>query len=290
MDKHIDSFLEMMSVERNASRNTLESYGRDLNDFFESIKNNAENCTEAEIEKYLQTLAKKGFSARSRARKLSSLRQFFLYLYNEKIRQTNPCNSIDSPKLNKNLPKFLSEQEIIKLLEAASKDLRLSAMLEILYASGLRVSELVNLKKNSIRFDSDEVYLQVKGKGNKERLVPLGSKAVSAINRYIENNKPEIWLFPAAKNGKFNKPITRQGFAGLLKQTAINAGLDYKKISPHVLRHSFASHLLDNGADLRLVQELLGHAKIATTQIYTHIQTKKLQQVVTSKHPLAKHS
>ena len=289
MDRNIDAFLEMMSVERGASRNTLESYGRDLNDFFAHIKNNSENCTETDIEKYLQTLSRKGFSGRSCARKLSALRQFFLYLFNEKIRKTNPTANLDSPKLAKPLPKFLSEAEITKLLEAAKDDLRLAAMLEVLYASGLRVSELVSLKKNSVRVGED-IYLQVKGKGNKERIVPLGGKAVSALARYMAEAKPESWLFPAAKNGKSNTHITRQGFAGLLKQAAINAGLDYTKISPHVLRHSFASHLLDNGADLRLVQELLGHEKIVTTQIYTHIQTKKLQQVVAKNHPLSKHS
>ena len=280
----LDSFLEVMSVERGASKNTLESYKRDLEDFSENIKN-IESCTEADIEKYLRGLSKKSFAPRSVARKLSSLKQFFMYLYTEKIRPDNPTANVEAPKLGKSLPKFLTVEEVGKLLDEAAKDKRINAMLEILYASGLRVSELIALKKNSVRSENGDFYLFVKGKGNKERIVPLGSKAIAALNDYLAEAKPEIWLFPSGKDH-----ITRQRFGQLLKELAINAGIDRKKVSPHVLRHSFASHLLENGADLRLVQELLGHEQIATTQIYTHIQSKKLQELVNSKHPLAKYS
>lgn len=284
--QHLDSFLEMMSVERGSSKNTIESYTRDLNDFFENTPD-AESCTRADIEKYLRALSKKGFAPRTLARRLSSLSQFFTFLYTEKIRSDDPSNNIEAPKLGRPLPKFLTLEEVEKLLAESTSDPRMNAMLEILYASGLRVSELIGLKKNSVRQENGDYYLFVLGKGNKERIVPLGGKAVAALKNYLEAEKPEQWLFPAGKNGE-NSHITRQRFGQLLKELAINAGIDHNKISPHVLRHSFASHLLENGADLRLVQELLGHQRIATTQIYTHIQGNKLQKLVATHHPLAK--
>ncbi len=287
-NRHIDSFLEVMSVERGASKNTIESYSRDLQHLDENIKE-VETCPKQEIENYLQKLSKQGFAARSIARKLSALKQFFLYLYVEKIRTDNPTTNIEAPKLGHPLPKFLTMEEVTKLLDEAAKDIRLHAMLEILYASGLRVSELVTLKKNSVRQEGGDHFLFIKGKGSKERIVPLGSKAVSALATYLENEKPQNWLFPSGR-GEQNSHLTRQRFGQMLKELAVSCGIDRKKISPHVLRHSFASHLLENGADLRLVQELLGHEQIATTQIYTHVQSKKLQQLVANKHPLAKYS
>ena len=286
MNRHLDSFLEMMSVERGSSRNTLESYMRDLEDFSLNILN-IESCSKSEIEKYLQSLSRKGFAGRSIARKLSALKQLFTYLYIEKIRPDNPTANIEAPKLGRPLPKFLSIEEVTKLLDEAAKTPRINAMLEILYASGLRVSELIALKKNSIRQENGADYLFVKGKGSKERIVPLGSKAFEALTIYLKAEMPESWLFPSSHDAK-NSHISRQRFGQMLKELALNAGLDPKKISPHVLRHSFASHLLENGADLRLVQELLGHEQIATTQIYTHIQSKKLREIVNTKHPLAK--
>ena len=289
MHKLLDSFLEMMSVERGSSRNTLESYTRDLEGFFESIKS-PETCTEADITKYLRGLSKEGLAASSIARKISALKQFFMYLYTEKLRADNPSLGIEAPKIGKSLPKFLTIDEVTTLLNEAAKDARMNAMLEILYASGLRVSELVSLKTNSVRQENGEYYLFIKGKGSKERIVPLGSKAVEALSTYLKQEKPpkekpQGWLW--ASGGAH---ITRQRFGQMLKELALNTGIDGKKVSPHVLRHSFASHLLENGADLRLVQELLGHEQIATTQIYTHIQSKKLQQLVATKHPLAKYT
>jgi integrase/recombinase XerD len=282
MSNNLDAFLEMMAVERGASRNTLQSYTKDLEDFSSSI-NNPENASEEQITKYFQSLSKRGFKPRTIARKLSSISQFFMYLYTEKIRADNPTTNIDAPKMGKSLPKFLSIEEVEKLLTEASKDLRLNAMLEILYASGLRVTELISLKKNSVRMENGDYYLFVKGKGSKERIVPLGGKSIAALNAYLQAEKPQEWLWPSG-----NSHITRQRFGQLLKELAVNSGIDHKKVSPHVLRHSFASHLLENGADLRLVQELLGHEQIATTQIYTHIQSKKLQKLVNEHHPLAK--
>ena len=288
IDRHIDSFLEMMSVERGASKNTLESYTRDLEHFSESVKD-LENCSKEEIEKYLRSLSKEGFAARSIARKLSALKQLFMYMYVEKIRADNPAGNIEAPKLGRSLPKYLSIEEVSRLLDASAANPLMNAMLEILYASGLRVSELIALKKNSVRQEDGEFYLFVKGKGSKERIVPLGSKAVKALAEYLQKEKPEEWLWPSGdKSGTSH--LTRQRFGQILKDLAKTAGIDTKKVSPHVLRHSFASHLLENGADLRLVQELLGHEQIATTQIYTHIQSKKLQALVQEKHPLAKHS
>ncbi len=294
---HLESFLEMMGVERGSSANTIESYRRDLADFIGFIKEPAETVSREKIIKYMSSLADKGFSARTRARKLSSLNQFFLFLYVEKIRTDNPCTNIDAPKLGKSLPKFLEEEEVEKLLEAAASDTRLKCLLEILYATGLRVTELISLKKSSIRREKDDFHVFVKGKGNKERIVPLGRKAVEALGEYLreceiktEKKKKTAaataqneWLFPSGKSH-----LTRQRFGQMLKELAINSGIDPEKVSPHVLRHSFASHLLHHGADLRLVQELLGHEQIATTQIYTHIQSKKLYDLVQQHHPLAK--
>lgn len=280
----IESFLEMMSVERGSSANTLAAYQRDLDDFAESIKSTPETCTEAEIASYMQSLASRGFSSRTRARKLSSLKQFFMYLYTEKLRADNPASTVDAPKLEKSLPKYLSEKEVDALLATAAEDLRLKAMLELLYASGLRVTELISLKRTSLRKDGDDYFIMVKGKGSKERVVPVGSFAVEAINAYqIQKPNPSPWMFPSGKSH-----LTRQRFGQLLKDLAIKAHIDPEKLSPHVLRHSFASHMLAHGADLRLVQELLGHEQIATTQIYTHIQSTKLHKLVEAHHPLAK--
>lgn len=282
---HLESFLEMMSVERGASTNTLESYKRDLEDFISFIKKPVEEAIEQDLNKYINHTADIGLAASTRARRLSSIKQFYLYLYTEKIISENPSVNVDAPKKPKSLPKYLTEEEIIKLITTSEKDPRLNCMLEILYASGLRVSELIALKKSSVRKSAEGFYLFVKGKGNKERIVPLGKKAMESLRNYYDSLKEtkEGWLFPSGKSH-----ITRQRFGQLLKQIAIESGIDPEKVSPHVLRHSFASHLLAGGADLRLVQELLGHEQIATTQIYTHVQEKKLYDLVQQHHPLAK--
>ncbi|PIR31700.1 MAG: tyrosine recombinase [Alphaproteobacteria bacterium CG11_big_fil_rev_8_21_14_0_20_44_7] len=282
---HIESFLEMMSVERGSSRNTIEAYQRDLCEFAAGNKISVESCSADDIRKFLKSLSDSGLSAKTRARKLSSLRQFFLYLYTEKIRKDNPTSDVEAPKTGKSLPKFMSAKDVETLLEATQEDLRLKLMLEILYATGLRVSELISLKKTCIHVENGEYYVFVKGKGSKERLVPLGSFAIAALHEYLDNNDIEYWLFPSGKSH-----ITRQRFGQMLKELALKSNLNPAQVSPHVIRHSFASHMLHNGADLRLVQELLGHEQIATTEIYTHIQAEKLQEIVSKFHPLSKKS
>lgn len=285
MNRHLENFLEMMVVERAASKNTLEAYGRDISGFVEFAGGAVETCGEAELEKYLAHLADEGVAAKSRARKLSALKQFFLFLYVEKVRADNPAANVEAPKTGKALPKYLDQAEVEALLVAAESDLRLKLMLELLYATGLRVSELIGLRRNSIRAEGEMVFVFVKGKGSKERVVPLGAKALDALNEYLAANegKLEQWLFPSGKSH-----LTRQRFGQMMKELALEAGIDPAKVSPHVIRHSFASHMLEHGADLRLVQELLGHEQIATTQIYTHIQGEKLKRVVEEFHPLGK--
>ena len=282
MNNHLENFLEAMAVERGSSRNTLEAYGRDISGFIEHIGGKVETCDAKDIESYLRALSGEGISPKSRARKLSAIKQFFMFLYVEKIRTDNPAVNVETPKIGKALPKYLTQTEVEALLMAAEKDMRMNLLLEILYATGLRVSELVSLKTNAIRREGEDFFVFVKGKGNKERIVPLGTKAVAAFERYIEEVSPSEFLFASGKSH-----LTRQRFGQLLKELAIVAGIDPAKVSPHVIRHSFASHLLEHGADLRLVQELLGHEQIATTEIYTHIQQGKLQKVVEEFHPLA---
>ena len=280
---HLETFLEMMVVERGSSKNTIESYRRDLADFITLSKSDPETSTTNDITKYLDKLSDKGFSAKTRARRLSALKQFFTFLYIEKIRSDNPAKKVDAPKTGRSLPKYLSEEEVDLLLVEAAKDLRIKTMLEILYAGGMRVSELVGLKKSQLRKEGADYYFVVKGKGSKERIVPLTGKAIECLTEYLKAFDIKNWLFPSQKSH-----MTRQRFGQILKELALDSGIDPEKVSPHVLRHSFASHLLAHGADLRLVQELLGHEQIATTQIYTHIQPEKLQQVVNDHHPLAK--
>lgn len=285
----IENFLEMLAVERNSSKNTLEAYARDLRDFAASNPNLLEAGTK-DIKKWLKGLDNAGQSAKTVARKLSSLKQLFDFLYLEKHRADNPILNIEAPKTGKSLPKYLNQEEVQRLLDTAAqeeKNLRINAMLEILYACGLRVSELIALRKSSIRQQNGDVYLFVKGKGSKERLIPLGRYAQDALAKYLAANEIDDFLFPSGKNSNDNH-ITRQGFALMLKQLAVEAGVPPSKVSPHVLRHSFASHMLEQGADLRIVQELLGHESIVTTEIYTHIQEKKLHETVKKFHPLGK--
>lgn len=278
----IENFLEMMSVERGISKNTADAYGRDLRDF-------AMNCPdllevgEKQIKKYIVGLSVEGKSAKTIARKLSCLKQIFDFLYLEKLREDNPILNVEAPKTAKALPKYLTKEEVQRLLDEAAEEPRMNAMLEILYASGLRVSELISLRQNSIRQQNGEFYLFIKGKGSKERLVPLGRYAQDALRAYFDEVEIEDFLFPSGKSH-----ITRQGFGQNLKKLAVNAGIPPSKVSPHVLRHSFASHMLENGADLRIVQELLGHESIVTTEIYTHIQAEKLHETVKKFHPLSK--
>lgn len=301
---HVEAFLEMMSAERGAAANTLSSYERDLDDlhsFLNQRKVSLGAADSRDLAAYLGDLARRGFQPTSQARRLSSMRQFYKFLYAEGLRTDDPTAILDSPKKARPLPKFLSVEEVGRLLRLAEEEanlagpgqpgrLRLLALIELLYATGMRVSELVALPARVLAEEGR--FLMVRGKGNKERLVPLSRTAIAALTRYgamaaVErgDKEPSPFLFPAAsKEGH----LPRQVFARELKDLAIRAGLPAAGVSPHVLRHAFASHLLANGADLRVVQELLGHSDISTTQIYTHVLDERLRELVQTHHPLAK--
>jgi integrase/recombinase XerD len=296
--RHIESFLEMLSAERSASLRTLDAYQRDLDDFerfLGPLKVAAEVAETAVIRRYLAGLGRAGLAATTIGRRLSALRQFHKFLVAEGVRNDDPTSILESPKRPRTLPKILSEAEVDLLLEmAAQRDgadgIRLRALVEILYATGLRVSELVSLPLAAI--NNAEPIILVRGKGGRERMVPLGQSAEAAIADYLVvrddftgGDKMTPWLFPSrAKEGH----LTRQRFAQMLKQLAVECGIPRDKVSPHVLRHAFASHLLANGADLRAVQAMLGHADISTTQIYTHVLEERLHKLVTDHHPLSR--
>lgn len=297
----VEAFLEMMSAERGAAANTLSSYERDLDDlhsFLNARKVSLGSAGSSDLSAYLGDLARRGFQPTSQARRLSTMRQFYKFLYAEGLRGDDPTAILDSPKKARPLPKFLSIDEVGKLLTLAEQEanlpgpgqfarIRLLALIELLYATGMRVSELVALPAKVLTQEGR--FLVVRGKGNKERLVPLSRAAITAISRYgakmAAEREASPFLFPAAsKEGH----LPRQVFARDLKDLAIRAGLPAAGVSPHVLRHAFASHLLANGADLRVVQELLGHSDISTTQIYTHVLDERLRELVQTHHPLAK--
>jgi integrase/recombinase XerD len=297
-------FLEMLSAERGAAANTLEAYRRDL-EHFSSFLDNAglvlHDVGPADVRRYLRVLASEGLAATSRARRLSAVRQLFKFLAAEGRIPENPAETVAAPRRERPLPRILSVAEVDRLLaaasasaEAAGRDrvpaLRLAALIELLYATGLRVSELVSLPRRVL--DGDERMLTIKGKGGRERLVPMSSHARRALAVYLAASDAEHkpghrpkWLFPS--HGASGH-ITRQHVGQELKELAMAAGLDPDRVSPHVLRHAFASHLLDRGADLRAVQQLLGHADISTTEIYTHVLEERLKKLVNDHHPLAK--
>jgi integrase/recombinase XerD len=287
-------FLHALKAERALARNSELAYRNDLEQFL-LLCPAIQEATTDDIRTFLGEL--KDYSPRSVARKLSALRQFFAFCVAEKIRPDNPMLSISAPKQGRSLPKVLSVEQVDTLLATAALDatpegLRLLAFLEILYASGLRVSELVTLKLVQLhkRGDSFEPFLTIKGKGGKERLVPLHQAALRAIQKYMEvrgsfirGSKESPWLFPSASA---EGHLTRQRLGQLLKELALKANLDPTCLSPHVLRHCFASHLLHRGADLRIVQQLLGHSSITTTEIYTHVQQEQLKALLLEHHPL----
>ena len=298
-----ETFLEMMSAERGAANNTLEAYRRDLDDttaFLAGRSADLLSATADDIRAVMADLANRGFAASSQSRHLSTLRQFYQFLYAEGHRGDDPTAVVDSPRKERSLPKVLDADRVGSMLDMAEADARaepakasakkrLHAMVETLYASGLRVSELVSLPLTAALSDSN--VIMVRGKGNKDRLVPLSGKAKSALLAWLKVRENEAgfdaspYLFPAnSETGH----VARQVFARELKGLGARAGISAKNLSPHVIRHAFASHLLQNGADLRVVQELLGHADISTTQIYTHVLTEKLQKLVEDHHPLAK--
>jgi len=298
----IEAFLEMMAVERAAAANTLKNYGRDLTRFSAFALRRGESLQTAgadDIAAWLEALEAEGLAASTAALKTSALRQFYQFLYGEGHRADNPTAAIERPKTRRPLPKILTSDEVGNLFIAAqnlegAKGARMRALLEVLYAAGLRVSELVALPLTAIR--KSERFLVVRGKGDKERLAPLTDRALSAVSAYLDcrdaflvrrNGKAvaSSWLFPS--RGKAGH-LTPSRFAQMLKALAVDAGIAASKVSPHVLRHAFATHLLEGGADLKSVQQMLGHADITTTQIYTHVAQDRLKELVFSRHPLAK--
>jgi len=307
--KLINLFLDMLAAEQGAGDNTLDAYRRDLEDFSEFLGRSGQNFAGAEtdvLRNYLADLDTRGFKSSSVARRLSAMRHLFRFLLNERIRSDDPAAILSGPKRGRGLPKVLSISDVDRMLTRAKelteqdvspqqrlRALRLHCLLEVLYATGLRVSELVALPLSASRRDARMIV--VRGKGNKERLVPLNEASRQAMADYLaamDVLKPEKkksgpaskWLFPSfGESGH----LTRQHFARDLKELAAASGLAPRLVSPHVLRHAFASHLLHNGADLRIVQTLLGHTDISTTQIYTHVVEERLKSLVRDLHPLA---
>jgi integrase/recombinase XerD len=308
--KLINLFLDMLAAEQGAGPNTLEAYRRDLTDFSGFLAGSGKGFAGVEtqaLRDYLADLDARGFKSSSVARRLSALRHLFRFLLNERIRRDDPAAILSGPKRGRGLPKVLSISDVDRLLARAKaltdapeasrlqrlRAMRLYCLLEVLYATGLRVSELVALPRSAARRDARMIV--VRGKGDKERLVPLNEASRQAMADYLaamEALKPDAkknaaiskWLFPSfGESGH----LTRQHFARELKELAASAGLAPRLVSPHVLRHAFASHLLHNGADLRIVQTLLGHTDISTTQIYTHVVEERLKSLVRDLHPLA---
>jgi len=320
-NSRITNFLQKLRVEDGLSLNTTLSYGRDLELFAKFLapkKTTFENVGAADVKDYLYDLHKQKLRSASVARKISTVKNFYKFLANENVIETSPMLYVQAPKSDSKLPKFLSEEEVFKMLNFINSDksefgIKLSCMLEILYASGLRVTELVSLPISAIKENLTkngektlQNYLIVNGKGNKERLAPLNKSAIKMLLEYLDLRKKlgqekSKWLFvgivrASKKEGEIkirnyaleDAHITRQRLHQMLKELAVKVGIDQSRVHPHVIRHSFASHLLNSGVDLRILQELLGHTNISTTEIYTHILDSKLKNLVFSHHPLSK--
>jgi len=295
----VEAFLEMMAVERASARNTLTAYGKDLIDaqaFLRGRDSDLASASAEDVESYFATLSDRGLSPATAARRRAAVRQFYRFVLGEGWRADDPSRRVEAPKKGRPLPKVLSRAEVDAIIASAgardgAQGLRLGCMVELAYASGLRISELTALQLSVLA--RDPAYLIVRGKGGKERLAPLNGAARTAVKAYLEVRKGFLpkgdaanpWLFPSrGKGGR----LTPRRFAQLLDEAAADAGIDPARVSPHVLRHAFATHLLEGGADLRVVQKLLGHADIATTQIYTHVAGDRLAEVMATRHPLAK--
>lgn len=297
----IPVFLEAIQAEHNAADNTLLAYDRDLGSFAGYLAGNGRDfasATRQDIEQYLVSLASDGMAGATRARRLSAIRQIYRFAFEEGWRNDNPAAQIKGPKPGKRLPQTLSESEVDRLLEAAMTTgrspldrARNTCLMQLLYATGMRATELVSLPYAAVQGNPEMVL--VKGKGGKERLVPLSAPAKLAITAYLSTlsdqqeaqgaKKPPAFVFPS--RGKLGH-LTRIRFYTLIKEIAVTAGIDPNRVTPHVLRHAFATHLLAHGADLRIIQMLLGHADIATTEIYTHVLDEKLRNLVLQNHPL----
>jgi len=290
-------FMQYLSVERGLAHNTLESYERDLTQFFDHLKQlgivSMEETSKTQITSYLAGLKKAGKAAATISRNLVSIRNFYQFLVRERMLDKDPSANMEAPKLEKRLPKVMSMEEVEKLLESPQTDtpngIRDKAMLETLYATGIRVSELISLNTGDIHLGLG--FLRCLGKGSKERIIPLGRIAAQSLDRYILNARPKLLKKARTEEalfvGHLGTRMTRQGFWKIIKKYATQAVIQ-KEITPHTLRHSFATHLLENGADLRSVQEMLGHADISTTQIYTHVTKRRMKEVYNQTHPRAK--
>ncbi len=311
MDRHVEGFLEMLAAERGAAPNTLKAYGRDLADLEAHARAAGERPASASattLRDYMASLSRRGLSARTATRRLSCLRQFTLHLLREGVRTDDPCLHLDAPHMAPAIPRYLSEDEVDRLLAACAPGGPLMpqrqpvarAAIEILYATGLRISELLALRRDALRGDAP--MLLVRGKGGRERVVPLSDAARAAADALLRSRDPKdrdpddrdavhadasAWLF-AGRDPR--RALSRQGFDLILAEAGRCAGIDPRHLSPHVLRHSFASHMLARGADLRALQMLLGHADIATTQIYTHVLAERLARLVEAHHPLSDRS
>lgn len=296
MKKLLDQFLNHLSIEVGLSANTVESYRRDLERYIEFLQekkvDSVEEITEEHITNFIVLLSGKGLAANSIARKLSSIRRFHKFLVTEGYSDSNPAGALESPKLWRKLPTVLNVKEMEKLLDKPTEDdplsLRDRAILEFLYATGVRISELINIKRKN--FMPEVELVRVIGKGQKERIIPIGKEAVRSVEKYLQEARPSLakqnsedFLF-LNRRGRY---FSRMGLWKILRKYVMQAGIK-KKVTPHTIRHSFATHLLEGGADLRAVQEMLGHADISTTQIYTHLDREYLKQEHRHYHPRSK--
>jgi integrase/recombinase XerD len=293
IDSLLDQFINYLLVEKGLSENTIAAYSADLTCYLDFLtKQGIVDMTDADtavLLKHLIVLRNRGLGPRSRSRHLVAIRGFYRFLVHEKVLDNNPAKMVDLPKIGRKLPEVLNVEKVVQLLNAPDAStptgLRDGAMLELLYAAGLRVSELVQVTTTNVNLEA--CFVRVLGKGSKERVVPIGQTAQKRIDLYLKRGRsplikgrPSPYLFVS----RLGKPLTRQGFWKILKHTALKAGIS-KNITPHTLRHSFASHLLERGADLRSVQVMLGHVDISTTQIYTHVAPERLKAVHTQYHP-----
>lgn len=297
-DDAVGAFLSSMAAERGAAKNTLDAYRRDLADYESSLRGFKRSPATAErndVEGYMAGMAAEGFAATTRARRLSAIKQLHAFMYAEGWRDSDPAAPVRGPGRPRRLPKTLSTEDVSRLIAAAHAgeglaSARRACLIEVLYATGLRVTELVSLPVAQMRRNPQ--MIRVKGKGEKERLAPLSDRARAAIEAYLPlrdatKDKDSLFMFPS--RGKLGH-LTRERFYQMIRELAVLAGLDPTGISPHAMRHAFATHMLANGADLRVIQTLLGHADIATTEIYTHVMDDSLKELVLNQHPLAKRS
>lgn len=295
MRDYVDEFLDAKAVEDGVAINTIKAYRNDIMQFIDMIAPfPVQSITTEDIESYLNKLSENNYSPKTFSRKISCIREFYKFMQSERIVSENPVNKIRTPRVGKSLPFFLTTDEVEKMCDIAEKErtfawLRMRVMIRLMYSSGLRVSELVSLPENAINYDLSQILIC--GKGSKERIVPVSKEVAEEILEYMEcrkhilGNRKNIWMFPSLRS--LSGHITRDGFFKNLKKLATKAGISPSKAHPHVLRHSFATRLVNNSADLRSIQKMLGHENVATTEIYTHITTDKLVDEVRKYHPLA---